>query len=161
MRAKSLQLLSDGCGDNMPAALVELYHTCANGGRQPLESQLESTLSRILETGGNTYIVIDSLDECVEKDDLLRWIQSMTSMTSGKLHLMLTSRPEPEIKRGLSCLSGCQKVDIINQSVVIDIAAYLDAELAKMHKWNKPGEKVAIKDALVDGSDGMWAVSPS
>ncbi|KAF7977234.1 hypothetical protein HWV62_4335 [Athelia sp. TMB] len=149
--------LSDRCGDNMPTALVELYHACDDGGRQPLESQLESTLSRILETDGSTYIVVDSLDECVEKNDLLRWIQSMTSMTSGKLHVMLTSRPEPEIKRGLSCLSGCQKVDIIKQSVAIDIDTYIDAELAKMHKWNKPGEKVAIKDALVDGSDGILA----
>ncbi|KAF7975223.1 hypothetical protein HWV62_10176 [Athelia sp. TMB] len=148
--------LSDRCGDDMPTALVELYHACDDGRRQPLESQLESTLSRILETDGSTYIVVDSLDECVEKDDLLRWIQSMTSMTSGKLHVMLTSRPEPEIKRGLSCLSGCQKVDIIKQSVAIDIDTYIDAELAKMHKWNKPGEKVAIKDALVDGSDGMF-----
>ncbi|KAF7969706.1 hypothetical protein HWV62_26164 [Athelia sp. TMB] len=148
--------LSNRCGENMPTALVELYHTCDHGDRQPLESQLENTLARILGACNSTYILIDSLDECAEKEDLLEWIQSATSAASGKLHIMLTSRPEPEIMRGLSYLFCRQKVDIGNQSTAIDIATYIDAELAKMHKWNQPGEKDEIKGALVNGSDGMF-----
>lgn len=66
--------LSDRCADTLPTALMEMYHTCDEGHRQPLESQLEGTLARILDTFGRTYIIIDSVDECVNKADLLKWI---------------------------------------------------------------------------------------
>lgn len=148
--------MCDRCGDTIPAALVELYDTCDKGNRQPLELQLETTLTRILETFKNTYIIIDSLDECGEKSDLLRWIGSVASSHSANLHSMFTSRPEPEVKQGLSFLSDKRIVDISTQYNAGDIEAYLDAELAKMHKWSEPGEKEMIKDALLSGSDGMY-----
>ncbi|KAF7965202.1 hypothetical protein HWV62_45091 [Athelia sp. TMB] len=150
--------LSNRCGDIMPTALVDMYHTCDNGDRQPSESQLEKTLGSILESFDTIYLVIDSLDECVEKDDLLRWIQNMTSVASGKLHLMLSSRPEPDIEHGLAALSNLQKVQVGEQSTMGDISAYLDAcfEAPSMNRWSKPGEKKIIKGTLLRGSDGMF-----
>lgn len=147
--------LSDRCSGKISTALVELYHACDDGRSQPLESQLEDTLARILKNFDSSYIIIDSLDGCVEKFDLLRWIQSMTSSDSSKLHLMFTSRPQPELKQGLSSLLNHERIDINNHSNGSDIEAYLDAELAKMHKWTEPSEKEMIKDALLSRSDGM------
>ncbi|KAF7978225.1 hypothetical protein HWV62_1224 [Athelia sp. TMB] len=149
--------LSDRCGDNIPDALVDMYHKCDSGHRQPLESQLEGTLSKIMETFDSTYIVIDSLDECVEKTDLLKWIQSVALGSSGKLHLMLASRPEAQIEQSLTSLYNLQKVSVGDRSTVDDINAYLDARLQApdMSQWNEC-EKRMIKTALSAGSNGMF-----
>ena len=148
--------LSDRCGDAVPTALVDMYSKCDSGHRQPLEAQLEDTLSRILNIFDNTYIIIDSLDECVKKPDVLKWIQSIASKNGGKLHIMLTSRPEPEITRGLTSLSNLQKISIVEQSTAGDISAYLDVRLnvPEMDQWEED-EKQTIKKTVSDGSGGM------
>ncbi|KAF7965758.1 hypothetical protein HWV62_41994, partial [Athelia sp. TMB] len=156
-----IKQLSSRCGTMIPDALIEMYHACDDGDCQPSESQLERTLLRVLETFESTYILIDSLDECVEKADLLGWIQNVTSVSSGRLHLMLTSRPEPDIEHGVGSLSSVDKIQIGDETMTGDISAYLDARLqsAVMVKWKEP-EKREIKRTLVDGSGGMfrWVV---
>ncbi|KAF7983634.1 hypothetical protein HWV62_20572 [Athelia sp. TMB] len=149
--------LSDRCGDAVPNALMEMYSKCDSGHRQPLESQLEYTLSGILKIFSNTYIVIDSLDECVQKADVLKWIQSIASENAGSLHIMLTSRPEPDIIRGLTSMAALRKILLEGQSSLDDINAYLDARLnlPDMDQWDEH-EKQTIKNAVSDGSDGMF-----
>ncbi|KAF7978245.1 hypothetical protein HWV62_1264 [Athelia sp. TMB] len=145
--------LSDRCGDSVPDALVDLYNECNSGGRQPRQSQLDNTLSRMLEIFDSTFIIIDSLDQCVEKAELLKWIQSLAAGTSRKLHIMLTSRPDPEIERGLTSLHNMQKLSIGHKVTADDIDAYLDAQLeaAGMQHWNE-AEKQMIKSTLSVGS---------
>ncbi|KAF7983537.1 hypothetical protein HWV62_21100 [Athelia sp. TMB] len=149
--------LSDRCGDQIPNALVNMYNRCNTGGRQPTESQLEETLTEILETFEDTYVIIDSLDECVKKDDLLKWIRSVASKTSRNLHLMFTSRPEPEIERGLKPLSDLQKATFSETNTAADIMVYLDACLAdsEMDVWDEK-DKQSIQNKLSEGSDGMF-----
>lgn len=140
--------LSDRCGDDIPTALVSLYNACDKGHRHPNHTSLEDTLLRVLECFEDTYIVIDSLDECGAKDDLLKWIQDVTSKTSRKLHLLVTSRPEQKIKSILESLSGLQKIEIGDRSAESDIVDLIDNELDKMLKWNNI-EKDMIKRALL------------
>ncbi|KAF7972855.1 hypothetical protein HWV62_16888 [Athelia sp. TMB] len=149
--------LSNRCGANIPDVLVDLYNKCDEGQRQPLESQLENTLSQILDIFESTYIIIDALDECAEKADFSRWIQSVTTGMLRKLHLMLTSRPEADIERGLASLRNLKTVSVGDQSMMGDIRAYLDARLraAEMSKWNE-GEKQMIKTGLSADSDVMF-----
>lgn len=52
------------------------------------------------------YIVIDSLDECGDRLELLAWIRSMASWKSNWLHLLLTSRLETDIMDNLNTVSG-------------------------------------------------------
>ncbi|KZP03610.1 hypothetical protein FIBSPDRAFT_844789, partial [Athelia psychrophila] len=108
----------------------------------------------------DVYIVIDSLDECSERKDLLAWIMSMTSRASGKLHMMATSRSEPDIGKSLRAVVGLQDVSVIGSAIKADISTFLDTRLAAIEDWNEPGLKELIKDSLLDGSDGMfrWVV---
>ncbi|KZP10814.1 hypothetical protein FIBSPDRAFT_661994, partial [Athelia psychrophila] len=92
--------LSHRC-DGIPTALEEMYAKCDKGSHQPPIEMLEATLLRIVDSFDNVYIVIDSLDECSERKDLLAWIGSMKSRASGKLHMMATSRSEPDIGKSL------------------------------------------------------------
>ena len=150
--------LSNGRGDKIPDALVEMYRECSNGESQPSEIQLKNTLSRILEAFDSTYIIIDSLDECAGMADLLKWIKSVTSEISTKLHLMLTSRPEPKVERALTSLSNYQRVSITAECTAGDIITYLEARLqdAEMDQWDKP-EKQKIQTVIFKRYDGMYA----
>ncbi|KAF7982264.1 hypothetical protein HWV62_29505 [Athelia sp. TMB] len=149
--------LSDRCDNRMPNVLVEMYNKCDDGHREPLKSQFQNTLSGILKIFDSTYIVIDALDECITKTDLLKWIRSVTAENSTKLHLMFTSRPEPDIEHGLAALSNIHKVFVGHQSTLGDIDAYLNARLqsTEMDKWCEP-EKQEVKSTLSNGSGGMF-----
>ncbi|KZP09438.1 hypothetical protein FIBSPDRAFT_239775 [Athelia psychrophila] len=142
--------------DGIPVDLAEMYAKCDKGSRQPPIEMLEDTLLRIVDSFDDVYIVIDSLDECSERKDLLAWIRSMTSRASGKLHMMATSRSEPDIGRCLRSVMGLQDVLVIGSAIKADISTFLDTKLAVIEDWNEPGLKELVKDSLLDGSDGMF-----
>lgn len=146
--------LSHRC-HGVPVALAEMYAKYDKGFRQPPIELLEATLLRIVDSFEDVYIVIDSLDECSERKDLLAWIGSMTSIASGKLHMMVTSRSEPDIRRGLQTMVGLEDISTISQAIEADINAFLVARLAAIEDWNEPGLKDLVKNSLLDGSDGM------
>ncbi|KZP31011.1 hypothetical protein FIBSPDRAFT_926109 [Athelia psychrophila] len=142
--------------DGIPVALAEMYAKCDKGSRQPPIKMLEATLICIVDGFDDVYIVIDSLDECSERKDLLAWIRSMTSRASGRLHMMATSRSEPDIARGLRSIVGLQDVSVIGSAIQPDISTFLDKRLAAIEDWNEPGLKELVKESLLDGSDGMF-----
>ncbi|KZP13309.1 hypothetical protein FIBSPDRAFT_983214 [Athelia psychrophila] len=142
--------------DGIPVALAEMYAKCDKGSRQPPIEMLEATLLRIMDNFDDVYIVIDSLDECSERKDLLAWIMSMTSRACKKLHMMATSRSEPDIGRSLRSVMGLLDVSVIGSAVKADISTFLDTRMAAIEDWNEPGLKELIKDSLLDGSDGMF-----
>ncbi|KAF7983534.1 hypothetical protein HWV62_21094 [Athelia sp. TMB] len=141
--------------DGIPSALVELYEDEDNGRSQPALSSLEDTLLRILKFFGAAYIVIDALDECDDRPRLLRWIDSVTSQTSEFLHLMVTSRPEPDIKDRLRSLCNLREVDLADRRDSNDICHYIDASLSGISAWTE-SQKELVRIALVNGADGVF-----
>ncbi|KAF7965799.1 hypothetical protein HWV62_41761 [Athelia sp. TMB] len=141
--------------NGIPSALVELYEDEENGLSQPVLSSLEDTLLRILQSFGAAYIVIDALDECDDRPRLLRWIDSVTSHTSEILHLMVTSRPEPDIKDRLRPLCNLREVDVADRRDSDDIHRYIDASLSEVHVWTD-SQKELVRIALVNGADGVF-----
>ncbi|KAF7968506.1 hypothetical protein HWV62_30226 [Athelia sp. TMB] len=141
--------------DGIPSALVELYEDEDNGRSQPALSSLEDTLLQILQSFGAAYIVIDALDECDDRPRLLRWIESVTSQTSDILHLMVTSRPEPDIKDRLRPLCNLCEVDLADRQGSDDICRYIDASLSGVNAWTA-SQKELVRIALVNGADGVF-----
>lgn len=137
-----------GC---IPAPLAEMY---GNGDRQPSIGSLQETLRRIIQGFNHAYIMIDSLDECTktERIKLLNWIDAMTCWKMGKLHLLVTSRPERDIKDRLDVLVGQGHVSVAGESVNRDIGTYIDARLSG--QWDQEIQE-KIKDTLIKGADGM------
>ncbi|KZP26164.1 hypothetical protein FIBSPDRAFT_949634 [Athelia psychrophila] len=97
------------CG-GIPTALSDVYRAHGNGREHPSLSCLRETLERVLQEYDHFYIVIDSLDECGDRLELLAWISSMASWKSNRLHLLLTSRPEADIMDNLSTVAGLSYV---------------------------------------------------
>ena len=83
----------------MPKVLVNLYARCGNGHQEPTLDDLQNTLRIILGGFSSTFIILDALDECVEREKLLNWIQTLILEKDNNfgLHLIVTSRPEEEI----------------------------------------------------------------
>ena len=61
----------------MPKVLVNLYACCGNGHQEPTLGDLQNTLQKILDGFSSTFIILDALDECAEREKLLNWIQTL------------------------------------------------------------------------------------
>ncbi|KAJ7460256.1 ankyrin repeat-containing domain protein [Mycena latifolia] len=131
--------------------LAALWASYARGQQLPTISALisEALIPILREFTQPVYIVIDALDECSERDKLLKLITQIIYAHLSNVHLLLTSRPEvPCIVRVVSVsLEGCMDQDI--ESYVTEIMANLDVD------W-PTGRKEQIKAGLLERSGGMF-----
>ncbi|KAF7972345.1 hypothetical protein HWV62_18116 [Athelia sp. TMB] len=136
-------------------ALADLYDLEDKGRHQPLISSLEDTLLEIIKTFTSAYIIIDALDECAEQRKLLTWIQYITSQTSSSLHLLVTSRLEPDIKSCLRTLSTIEEMAIADEQASSDIREYINARLSEVDGWTET-QKELVRVALSRGAGGVF-----
>ena len=143
----------------VPAVLTKLYQSCHDGGAQPFVESLHATLLLILEAFNDVFIILDALDECTERKDLLDWIKEMTSWRKGKLHLLATSRPEEDIAKHLRLLDP-DHVYITQDLITGDVKRYVDHILDGedgFDRWNNE-IKANIKNKLLDSAEGMFVL---
>ena len=122
----------------MPKVLVNLYVSCGNGHQEPTLDDLQNTLQRILDGFSSTFIILDALDECAERQKLLNWIHTfiLENDINLGLHLMVTSRPEEEIE---DKFKSYHYLDLVEESENHDLVHYLDYQLENdsvLQKWN-------------------------
>src|SRR3984885_8309240 len=143
----------------IPTTLAKLYQSCHDGKSQPSVQSLQSVLFTILETFNDIYIVLDALDECAERKDLLKWIKQMTSWKRNKLHLFTTSRPEEDIAKHLRLLDP-DHVYIKQDLVTHDIEMYIDCILDGEDSFEQWGDKIKaiIKSTLLENAGGMYVL---
>ena len=141
----------------MPKVLVNLYAHCGNGHQEPTLGDLQNTLGTILDGFSSTFIILDALDECTEREKLLNWIQTFI-LGRGKclgVHLIVTSRPEQEIE---DKFKFSNYLDLVKASENHDLVAYLDYQLhndSDLQKWNSDTQE-QIKLTLMKQADGMY-----
>ncbi|KAF8954322.1 hypothetical protein BDZ97DRAFT_490998 [Flammula alnicola] len=149
---------SHKCGGGIPTALVDLYRRCG-GHQQPSIRELQDTLQDILKQFTHAYIIVDALDECIEHEKTLKWIDEITSETQNsgalQLHLMVTSRPLPNIETVLGEIgAGC--VDVGEATENRDISTFIEREVtSKFKRWDEKTRE-DIKAAIVKGADGSF-----
>jgi hypothetical protein len=85
---------------------------------------LMMTFRQITSSFQHTYIVVDALDECTERDELLRLINEIVGWDLGSLHILATSRKERDIEDRLKCLVSPQ-IHIQSALVDSDIESYV------------------------------------
>jgi hypothetical protein len=145
--------------EGIPATLAKLYQSCHNGRSQPSVESLQSLLFTIIEAFDDVYIVLDALDECTERKDLLKWIKQMTSWKRSKLHLLTTSRPEEDIAKNLRLLDS-DYVDIKQDLITRDVKRYIDCIIDgedAFDRWNNE-IKANIKSKLLESAGGMFVL---
>ena len=145
------------CGNGVPKVLADLYSLCGSGYQQPSPDDLHNVLQMILGGFDSTYIILDALDECSERDKVLDWVQTVILHKNEHLglHLLTTSRPEKEIN---DKFNSYHCVDLVKASGNHNIVAYLDNQLQNDSHWQKWDQEIQdeIKSTLIKQADGMY-----
>jgi hypothetical protein len=141
----------------VPKVLVNLYARCGNGHQEPTLDDLQDILQRILDGFNSTFIILDALDECAEREKLLNWIQTFVLKKDIPLglHLIVTSCPEQEIE---DKFKSCHYIDLVEESENHDLVAYLHYQLendSDLKKWDSDTQE-EFKLTLMKQADGMY-----
>ena len=145
---------------NHPNPLVSLYSSCSDGARQPKLYELRQTLRGLVQEFGDTFIMVDALDECKEREQLLADIQEFIQWQLEGLHILVTSRREGDIKVTLDPLVNVnQNIDIQSEVVDRDIRVFVREVIQSaqgLRRWrNKPVVQDEIEKALTENANGM------
>ena len=141
-------------------AVESLYSSCMNGGHQPTFQTLLGVLRQMLEDFEEIYLVIDALDECLERDELMTNIEELISWKDRNLHILTTSRRDDIIEDSIKLLNNDKERIYIQSTLVnVDIRAYIQNRLLtdrNLKRWrNKPEVQQEIEDTLMEKVDGM------
>jgi ankyrin repeat domain-containing protein 50 len=137
--------------------LEQLYQRCGSGQQQPAEDTIHSLLQEVMKPIKSKYIVLDALDECTDREDLLTFICDLTNSKVDGLRVMATSRRERDIEVQLR-----ETVDYnINiQSVVVDedIQIYVRDRLETDNKLKKLPQSIhkEIISVMMEKANGMY-----
>lgn len=142
-------------GQIIPDSLQNAY----NRRDEPGFEVLKTILREMIESFEHTYILIDAMDESLDKDSLDRLLKSIKEMVEWKidgLHLLATSRKNRNISPSLEPLVT-QQLSIQAAIVDADIGIHVRDRLAtdiRLKKW--PSEvRLEIESALTKGAQGM------
>jgi hypothetical protein len=86
------------------------------------------------------WIVLDALNECTPRNELLFWINSIVqnSFVQINIHFLVTSRPEQDIKRAiLRYASDEQMIAIRDDLLKADIRNYVQAKVREYENFNR------------------------
>jgi hypothetical protein len=139
-----------------PDALAALYSQNQNGQRQPTTESLMITLKSILRGFQHAYVILDALDECGDREQLLSLIEDITEWKLGMLHVLTTSRKEQDIDDCIGPIVSAQ-INLHSALVNVDIQTHLHERLKndlKLKKWpTKVHEQIEV--TLMEKADGM------
>jgi len=148
-------------GRPIPPSLQNLYSEVQPA--IPSTVGLEKTLDSIVQESGDIFIVIDALDESIaeaerhEKQDILMWLKKIFQQQIPNLHVLVTSRKEPEIEDVLISSLQFSSLCIEKTSIQDDVRLYVTNQLENDRRLRKLDQltKGEIKTALVNGAEGM------
>jgi hypothetical protein len=128
-----LSLQSTKC----PEPFDSLYSRSSDGRQRPTLEALQSTHRHMLEDFQQTFILLDALDECKEREELLEVVENIVSWKHKTLHILATSRREAEIEESLKTFVTCQiciQSALVNADIHIHIRDRLQND-QKLRKW--------------------------
>jgi hypothetical protein len=146
---------------NIQQPLDKLLHACGDGYRKPsTELLLRVILEFLLTTGRRVYLVLDALDESPERHDLLAWIRMIAKLTDRRMHLLVTSRKEPDIDSVLDTDDVMDQVVAVQAEIIdADIRTYIIDTLrtdVAFKRWERQEDvQQMIRDSLFEKSNGM------
>ena len=157
---RSLVLQLTGQAKKRPETLDSLYSSCDDGKQQPKTENLIVVLKEALEGLGKTYIILDAMDECSDRNELFSLIEKIWSWELPELHMLFTSRPLLGIEKVLQKLTKPgERIEMNSGLVDIDILTYIHERLQtdqKLRRWQSRVDMLEeIEKALMKKADGM------
>jgi len=141
----------------LPSCVEALYDKHEDRGQQPRERDLKIALELVIESFPHVYLVLDALDECNDREELMESLDGLLSKKMDGLHLLTTSRKERDIEDGLYNHQPV-KISLAEKQVNEDIKIHIRSRLSKDLRLKRLAEtvKAEIETALLDGANGMY-----
>jgi hypothetical protein len=149
----------------MPKGVNALFSSCENGKRQPSQHALLEVTRQTMQNFAQVYVVLDALDECTQRLELMDMLETVAGWQLDNLHLLMTSRKERDIEKSLEGYVKDENAVSLQRDVVDqDIQRYVQQRLYNdkgLAKWNKNAAiRHEIEAALMGGARGMYVFLP-
>ena len=150
----------------IPKGVDALFSSCDNGQRQPSLHALLEVTPQVMHQFAHVYIVLDALDECTQRLELMDMLATVAEWQLDNVHLLMTSRRERDIESSLESYVDEEHTICLQRDVVDkDIQRYVQQRLSDdktLTKWNKDSVvRQEIEAALMHGARGMYVWTPS
>ena len=151
-----IEQLSSQSGD-IPKPLASLYQRCRNGTVQPMTSDLLKTLHSVIGSFSPFYLVIDAVDECKEKQEFLRFLNTVAQWMLPQIHVCATSRTDidAEIRnRRWNCVTMAVEEHLVDADVERHVLATIEEDEI-LNIWD-PSQQQDIAKSLIKGANGNF-----
>jgi hypothetical protein len=139
LRSLLCQLLQRSA--RIPKGVDALFSSYENGQQRPSVHALLEVLRQTAQGFTQVYVVLDALDECRQRLELMDVLETVDGWQLDNLHLLMTSRKEWDIKRSLEGYIDEEDAVCLQRDVVdLDIQRYVQQRLGDdkgLAKWNK------------------------
>lgn len=147
--------------------LESLYQSAEAGGRQPTIDELLVTLHKMLQHYDHSFIVMDALEECSDREERDRLLDALADIEGWdriRLHILVTSRPETDIKSAMEDGTAFREaIPIDSQLVEDDIRSYIRGRIQRdprLKRWrNHTHVQEEIEKVLTEKANGMYVQS--
>ena len=161
LRAVLRQLLLQQ--SSIPDAVRDLYKSFKHSN-SPTHIWV-GALKALIDRSAKYYIIIDAVDECPafqhQRASLLQIFESIKSVGSSKLNLLMTSRKEADIEEVMVSRLNFDAVNIQNTDVDYDITLHIKSQLEAdptMQRW--PSDvRQTVERELSSKAGGMYVSS--
>ena len=145
----------------MPRRIEMLFSSCGNGKQRPSLNALLDVIPDMFRQFAHAYVVLDALDECTQRPELMEMLETMVGWSLENMHLLMTSRKERDIEMSLETFVVADSTICLQRDVVDeDILQFVQQKLRddrRLEKWNKNDEvRQEIETALMRGALGMY-----
>ena len=150
---------------NLRLAPGTFFLLCLQRGHDLLHLCVRLLLLLGILAGKPRTVVLDALDECTQRQELMDVLETVAGWQLDNMHLLMTSRKERDIESSVESYveeedTVCLQRDVVDR----DIQRYVQQRLSddkKLAKWNKDAAvRQEIEDALMQGARGMYACFP-
>jgi hypothetical protein len=144
----------------VPETVDALFLSCESRKQQPSLHALLAIAPQVMRAFTHVYIVLDALDECTQRLELMDILETVARWQLDNVHLLMTSRKELDIEMSLMSYIGKDDVVGLQEDLVdMDILRYVQQRLRDdkgLAKWNKDAViRQEIETALMHGARGM------
>jgi hypothetical protein len=124
----------------LPVKVQEMWDNHYQGHTEPPDSELLDATEDVIGTHEHVFLVLDALDEYPEdkspgRSALLETILKLLTISHGRLHLVVTSRREPDIRKVLQPMA---RFSInVDQALEIDVEKFVNHALSSelIKRW--------------------------
>ncbi|CAI7627297.1 unnamed protein product [Penicillium bialowiezense] len=136
----------------LPASMIKLWEDHSHRGSKPQQEKLTDIFDSLLDTSDcEFFLVLDALDECPTKEHdgrslLLQFLKGLVERHRAKIHVLVTSRPEPDIRSKLEQYPSVN----LESGLRDDVETFVRAQVShgRLSKWEESIQNLTLERLL-------------